>query len=50
MTTRAEFDRFSDHVQLRDAVRFLIKLTLFPFRFTWLLVVWIKLRIGAFRG
>ncbi len=40
----------SDDLRVRNLIRFLIKLFLFPFRFCWLLIVWVKLRIGALRG
>jgi hypothetical protein len=31
----------------RASVRFLLKLILFPFRFAWLLIAWVRLRTSS---
>jgi hypothetical protein len=41
----AEQDRRQTHVLLRQLLKFLV----LPFRFAWLLLVWLRLRINATR-
>jgi hypothetical protein len=48
MSTAAILPESPTPKRARAAVRFLLKLILLPFRFAWLLIVWVRLRSRTF--
>lgn len=47
MNTAASLPESAAPGRARAAVRFFLKLILFPFRFAWLLIVWVWLRTSS---